>query len=68
MAEKRLYLSENDKKIGGVCGGLAEYLGVDATLVRVIWVFAALVFGSGILAYLIAWLLMPRRPDYKDWE
>jgi len=61
MAGKRLYLSENNKKIAGVCGGLAEYLGMDATFVRVLWVIVALAFGSGIVAYLIAWLLMPRR-------
>lgn len=62
MAGKRLYLSENNKKIAGVCGGLAEYLGMDATFVRVLWVIIALAFGSGVVAYLIAWLLMPRRP------
>ncbi len=68
MGERRLYLSERDKKIGGVCGGIAEYLGVDSTLIRVLWVIAAVIFGSGILAYIIAWLLIPRRPEYDDWE
>ena len=66
MTDKKLYLSDNDKKIGGVCGGLAEYLGVDSTLIRVLWVIAALIFGSGLLAYVIAWLLMPRRPYYDN--
>ncbi|MBN2051328.1 MAG: PspC domain-containing protein [Spirochaetales bacterium] len=66
MAEKKLYLSEEDKKIAGVCGGLAEYLKVDSTLIRVLWVIAAIIFGSGVLAYLIAWLLMPRRPEFRD--
>lgn len=59
---KKLFLSATDRKIGGVCGGIAEYLGVDSTLVRVVWIILALIGGSGILAYLIAWLLMPRRP------
>jgi len=68
MADKRLYLSQRDKKIGGVCGGLAEYLGVDSTLIRVLWIVAAVIFGSGILAYIIAWLLMPQRPYEDDWE
>ena len=69
MTGKKLYLSDSDKKLGGVCGGIAEYLGIDATLVRVLWVIAAVIFGSGILAYIIAWLLMPRRPyEGEDWE
>ena len=69
MTDKKLYLSDSDKKIGGVCGGIAEYLGIDSTLVRVLWVIAAVIFGSGLLAYIIAWLLMPRRPGYgEDWE
>jgi phage shock protein C len=59
---KKLYLSATDRKIGGVCGGIAEYLGVDSTLVRVVWIILALIGGSGVLAYLIAWLLIPRRP------
>ena len=62
MAQKRLYLSR-DKKIAGVCGGIAEYLGVDPTWVRLVWVlvtvFTALV--PGILAYLLAWAVIPRR-------
>ena len=58
--QKKLYLSDSDKKIGGVCGGLAEYLGLDATLIRILWVVFGLV-GAGLLAYFIAWLLMPRR-------
>ena len=58
---KKLYLSNTNKKIGGVCGGIAEYFGIDATLVRVLWVVFALTAGSGILAYLIAWLVMPKK-------
>lgn len=57
---RRLTLSSNDKKIAGVCGGIAEYFGVDPTLVRVLTVVFALLFGGGIIAYLLAWLIMPK--------
>lgn len=56
---RRLTLSATDKKIGGVCGGIAEYFNVDPTLVRVITVALALLFGGGIIAYLLAWIIMP---------
>lgn len=59
--EKKLYLSETDKKIGGVCGGIAEYFNIDSTLVRLAWVLFIFAGGSGLLAYLIAWMIMPRR-------
>ena len=57
---RRLTLSVKDKKIAGVCGGIAEYFGVDPTLVRVITVVLALLFGGGLLAYLLAWVIMPK--------
>lgn len=59
--EKRLYRSRTNRMIAGVCGGLAEYLGVDPTVVRLIWVFLALTAGGGILLYLIAWLIIPQQ-------
>lgn len=59
--EKKLYKSNTDKKICGVCGGIAEYLGIDSTVVRLIWILAILFAGSGILAYIIAALIMPSR-------
>jgi len=55
---QRLTLSRN-KKIAGVCAGVAEFFGLDATLVRIVWVACILLFGCGLLAYLICWLLMP---------
>ena len=58
---KRLYRSETDKKIAGVCGGLAEYLNIDPTVIRLIWALVAL-SGAGILAYLIAALVIPEEP------
>jgi phage shock protein PspC (stress-responsive transcriptional regulator) len=57
--EKRLHRSRTEKMIGGVCGGLAEYFGVDPTLIRVIWVLITLMAGAGILLYLILWIVMP---------
>jgi len=60
LMSKKLYLSETDKKIFGVCGGLGEYFDIDSTIVRLIWVIIAL-SGVGILAYLIAGLIIPNR-------
>jgi len=57
---RRLTLSVTDKKFAGVCGGLAEYFGVDATLVRLIAVVLTLLGGSGLLIYGIAWIIMPK--------
>lgn len=56
---KKLYLSSTDKKIAGVCGGLGEYLGVDSTVIRIIFLILALGFGTGLLAYLIIWIVAP---------
>lgn len=61
--EKKLYKSNTDKKLCGVCGGLAEYLNVDSTIIRLILVFAVLFAGSGILAYIIAALVIPDKPE-----
>ena len=60
--EKRLHRSRNEKMIGGVCGGLGEYFGIDPTIVRVLWVAVTLIGGAGILAYLILWIIMPLDP------
>ncbi|HEV2681054.1 MAG TPA: PspC domain-containing protein [Rhodanobacter sp.] len=60
--EKRLYRSRNDRKLAGVCGGIAEYYGWDPTMVRVAWIVLTLLGGSGILIYLIMWLVMPESP------
>ena len=59
MADKRLCRS-NNKMIGGVCAGLADYLGLDPTIVRVVWVLLVLFAGFGILLYLILWIVMPK--------
>ena len=58
-SHRRLTLSANDRKIAGVCGGLAEYFDTDATLVRLIFVVLIMLGGSGVIIYLIAWIIMP---------
>ena len=58
--EKRFTRSRRDKKIAGVCGGLAQYFDIDATLVRVVFVLLALFSGGGLLLYVILWLVMPQ--------
>ena len=62
MNEKKLYKSSTDKKLAGVCGGLTEYFNIDSTLVRLGWVVFGLLGGSGLLAYIIAAIIMPDRP------
>jgi phage shock protein C len=58
---KRLVRSHDDRWLSGVCGGIARYLGVDSNLVRLIFVLGAILgFGSFLVAYLAAWVLMPR--------
>jgi phage shock protein C len=61
-AIKRLYRSGKDKILGGVCGGMAEYFNIDPTIVRILWILFSLAYGSGILAYIIAWIIIPRNP------
>ena len=63
MEGKKLYKSSTDKKIAGVCGGIAEYFNIDSTLVRLGWVLFSLLGGSGLLAYIICALVIPNDPD-----
>ncbi len=60
---KRLKRSNKDSIIAGVCGGLADYLEIDPFIIRGIWVIALFFFGTGFLAYLIAWLLIPKQEN-----
>ena len=60
--EKKLYRSTTNKTIAGVCAGLAEYLNIDPTVVRVIWALVAL-SGAGLLAYLVCALIIPEKPS-----
>lgn len=66
MAKNRLYRSESDKILGGVCGGIAEVYDVDPTLVRLITLLIVLGTGAGLLVYLVAWLIMPTESELKN--
>ena len=61
--QKKLYKSSKDKKIDGVCAGIAEYFDIDPTLVRLGFAFVALAGGGGLLAYIICAIVMPRDPN-----
>ena len=61
--EKRLYRSMNNKMIAGVCGGVAEYFGLDPALVRLGWIVFCALGGSGVLAYIIAVIVIPKAPE-----
>ena len=61
MAEK-LYRSTTNSKIAGVCGGIGEYFDIDPTIVRLAWLIAVLVFGTGLVAYIVAWFIIPENP------
>ncbi len=65
MKEKRLYRVNEGKILCGVCMGLSEYFEIDVTIVRLLWVFISLVYGSGLLLYIIAALIMPIKPPIK---
>lgn len=58
--DKRFFRDPDQKMIAGVCGGLAAYLGIDVTIVRIVWVILFFVYGSGLLAYLILWIVAPK--------
>ena len=62
MEAKKFYLSTTDKKIGGVCGGIAEYFNLDPLLVRIGFLFLIFGLGTGLLFYLLLWLLAPKNP------
>ena len=60
---KRLYKSRNDQKLDGVCAGIAKYFDVDPTVIRLAWVLFCALGGSGVLAYIVCALVIPREPD-----
>lgn len=60
---KRLYKSNENKMLDGVCGGIGEYFGMDPTLIRLSWVLFCALGGSGVIAYLLAAIIIPRRPE-----
>lgn len=64
--ENKLYRDENNKVLGGVCAGLADYFNVDVALIRVAFVFAVVVMGTGGLLYLILWIVVPKKNYFID--
>lgn len=66
MKGKKLYRSVENRKIYGVCGGIAELFGIDATVIRLVWALFGLCYGIGVLFYFIAAFIIPVRPDYID--
>lgn len=69
MAEtknKKLYRSRKNRMIGGVCGGLGEYFDVDPTIIRLLWVVIFLMGGSGVLIYIIFWIVLPEEDEVKE--
>lgn len=62
--KKQLMRSGRDKKIAGVCAGVANYFDMDPTIVRVIWGVLAFCYGAGIVAYIILWIIAPVATDY----
>ncbi len=62
---KRLYKSR-EKKLAGVCGGIAEYFDIDPTIIRIVWLIFVLCAGTGLVAYIIAAIVMPDQPDNMD--
>ena len=66
--KKKLYRSRNDRMLAGVCGGLGKYFEIDTTLIRLVFVVAAILGGHGVLAYLICLILIPLEPEDKPAE
>jgi len=60
---KKLYRSRKDYMIAGVCGGIAEYFDIDSTLVRLLTVLVVPLGGAGVVAYIIAWIVIPKNPE-----
>ncbi|MDD3168234.1 MAG: PspC domain-containing protein [Eubacteriales bacterium] len=66
--EKKLYKSSNDKVLAGVCGGIGEYFAVDTVIIRLLWVVFTLMGGAGLIAYIIAAIIIPSNPVYSTIE
>lgn len=64
--QKRLYRSKHDQKISGVCGGIAEYLEIDSTIIRLLWLVSIFVFGTGVIIYIIASIIIPERGNIES--
>jgi phage shock protein C len=60
---KRLYRSRTDRRLFGVCGGIGSYFNIDPVIVRILWIFLTLAGGGGVIAYIIACLIVPEEPQ-----
>jgi len=63
---KRLYKSKRNRVFGGVCGGVGEYFDIDPVVIRILWLIALFIFGTGLLAYIICLIVIPEEPNIKD--
>jgi phage shock protein C len=59
---RKLYRSRTNRQVAGVCGGLAQYFNIDATLIRVLFILLAVLGGSGLVLYLAMWIIVPKEP------
>jgi phage shock protein C len=59
---RKLYRSKTDRKLAGICGGLAQYFNIDATLIRVLFIVLAVLGGSGLILYVAMWIIVPKEP------
>ncbi|HOR42497.1 MAG TPA: PspC domain-containing protein [Atribacterota bacterium] len=62
---KKLYRSKKDSIIAGVCGGIAEYFQLDSTLVRLLAILVVFLGGAGVIAYIVAWIIIPQNPEQE---
>ena len=60
---KKLYRIRQDRKLVGVCGGIAEYFDLDPNMVRALWAIVSIFYGAGILAYIVCAFVIPEKPD-----
>jgi len=63
IVSKKLYRSKNNRMVAGVCGGIAEYFDIDPTLVRLLTLLFVFLGGAGVVTYLIAWIIIPKKPE-----
>ena len=65
---RRIYRSEENRIFAGVCGGFGEYFNIDPVIIRLVWILFVMAGGSGIILYIIAWLIIPKQPMNIDDE
>lgn len=63
---KLLYRSESDRILGGVCGGIGEYLDIDSNMIRLFWILIVMFGGSGIFVYILLWIFLPTESKAKE--